>query len=255
MVQKEKISIRKRLAPIFHNTSEWLQKHGFQLKSFRIESEGEVLEGEANCQQELWTKHKVGVAPSSSHKGPKIKFTCGKSTTQNAEEENTTEEGQVVEEEPELELEEQLEQEEGAEIEKSGEDEQSREDQEEEEGNEEEERHDEEMKLSPQENIAEDPPHTSSPFISTTPHTPPLPTSPPPIAGLHTLKVTIHPSVHLVLSTPSIDSILQSIDVSSDSPSSIPCLSSSSYDISSQAKFDQFRESHFQIHQICRLPE
>lgn len=122
------------------------------MKPFRIDSKGEVSKGEANRYQELQIKHIVGVVPSSSHQGPKIKFACGKSATQAAEVEHTIEGEKVAEEELEPELEEQPKEEDEAkskELEESKKDEKLEEDQEEEEGNEEEERHDEEMQLSP----------------------------------------------------------------------------------------------------------
>lgn len=63
--KKESFSIMERLAPIFSNTTERLHKHKFEMKTFRIDFEGEEFEAEANRQQELCMKDKSTTLPTS----------------------------------------------------------------------------------------------------------------------------------------------------------------------------------------------
>lgn len=96
---KGNTSIRKRLTHILSNTRKWLQRKGIQFKPFKTNFESEVSKGEASRKQELRTKNKASIDPSSSRRGPKITFTNGKSTTQTPKEEKNTKEEQPKREE------------------------------------------------------------------------------------------------------------------------------------------------------------
>jgi hypothetical protein len=79
--------------------------------------------------------------------------------------------------------------------------------------------------------------------------TSPLYSSAPPTTEVQALHATISPLVHSVLSSPTTGSILQNIKTLSGSSSSIPILSSLSFDVSSPGGFDKFMsESLSNIH-------
>lgn len=46
--RKESVSIRERLAPILANTTEWLHKHDFEMKTFTTDYEGEKYGAKAS---------------------------------------------------------------------------------------------------------------------------------------------------------------------------------------------------------------
>lgn len=266
--KKESVSIRERLAPILSNIAEWLHKHDFEMKTFRTNSEGEGFEVEADRQQELHMKDKSVAIPTSSRRGPRIKFTVSKKDTR------AIPEGETIESEPShskgkgVVFEEIDSDEEGIPvinplkkkiqqkqtlmrkkipkmnkslkvIKKVNQSQKNK-----------------RMinrnpgmmkkELSPPENVVEELPRRSSPVTSNVPHTPPNPNTPPPVptspiptSAIPTVDISPTLATSTILDTPSVTSI-HTIDILSSPPSSIPSLSSSSYDITSETDFNRF---------------